>query len=194
MVCTLLGSTAFDGLSRTRWWTDLTLDLDPAASTVAGTAGLLACVGIVAVTYTAATRAARQYRRARPGDDADDRLERQFVHSLVPILIGYTIAHYFSLLLFQGQMGYILGADPFDRGWDLFGTADWKMNLVLISTSAIALIQVGAIVFGHILGVVAAHDRAIALFRGRDTLRAQTLLLATMVFYTLSGIALLVGT
>jgi hypothetical protein len=36
------------------------------------------------------------------------------------------------------------------------------MNLVLISTSVIALIQVGAIVFGHILGVVAAHDRAIA--------------------------------
>jgi hypothetical protein len=68
------------------------------------------------------------------------------------------------------------------------------MNLVLISTSVIALIQVGAIVFGHILGVVAAHDRAIALFRGRDALRAQTLLLATMVFYTLSGIALLVGT
>ena len=194
VVCTLLGSTAFDGLSRTRWWTDLTLDLGAAASTLAGTAGLLACVGIVAVTYTAATRAARQYRRARPDDDADDRLERQFVHSLVPILIGYTIAHYFSLLLFQGQMGYILGADPFDRGWDLFGTADRKMNLVLISTSAIALIQVGAIVFGHILGVVAAHDRAIALFRGRDTLRAQTLLLATMVFYTLSGIALLVGT
>jgi len=71
---------------------------------VAGTAGLLACVGTVAVTYTAATRSARQYRRARPGDDADDRLERRFVHSLVPILIGYTIAHYFSLLLFQGQM------------------------------------------------------------------------------------------
>jgi hypothetical protein len=103
VVCTLLGSTAFDGLSRTRWWTDLTLDLDPAASIVAGTAGLLACVGTVAVTYTAATRSARQYRRARPGDDADDRLERRFVHSLVPILIGYTIAHYFSLLLFQGQ-------------------------------------------------------------------------------------------
>ena len=148
----------------------------------------------MAVTYTAATRAARQYRRARRGDGVDDRLEQEFVHSLVPILIGYTIAHYFSLLLFQGQMGYILGSDPFDRGWDLFGTADWKMNLVLVSTSAIALIQVGAIVTGHVLGVVAAHDRAVALFKGRDTLRAQYLLLTTMVFYTLSGIALLVGT
>jgi hypothetical protein len=194
VVCTLLGSTAFDGLSRTRWWTDLTLDLDPTASTLVGTAGLLAAIGIVAVTYTAATRAASQYRRARPGDGPGDRLEQQFVHSLVPILIGYTVAHYFSLLLFQGQIGYILASDPFDQGWDLFGTADWKMNLVFVSTSAIALTQVGAIVCGHVLGVVAAHDRAVALFRGRDTLRAQYLLLTTMVFYTLSGIALLVGT
>ena len=194
VVCTLLGSTAFDGLSRTRWWTDLTLDLDPTASTLLGTAGLLGCIGVVAVTYTAATRAARQYRRARPGEEPDDRPEREFVHSLVPILIGYTVAHYFSLLVFQGQMGYILASDPLDRGWDLFGTADWRMNLVVVSTAAIALIQVGAIVCGHVLGVVAAHDRAVALFRGRDTLRAQYLLLATMVFYTLSGIALLVGT
>jgi hypothetical protein len=198
VICALLGSTAFDGLSRTRWWTDLTLDTGPVESTVLGTAGLLGAIGVVAVTYTAAIRAAERYRRVRPaaaaGGDPEVPLSWQFAHSLVPILIGYTIAHYFSLLLFQGQMGYILGADPFDRGWDLFGTADWKMNLVLISTSVIALIQVGAIVFGHILGVVAAHDRAIALFRGRDTLRAQTLLLATMVFYTLSGIALLVGT
>jgi hypothetical protein len=192
VVCTLLGSTAFDGLSRTRWWTDLTLDLDPTASTLIGTAGLLAAIGIVAVTYTAATRAAGQYRRH--GDGLGDRLEQQFVHSLVPILIGYTVAHYFSLLLFQGQIGYILASDPFDQGWNLFGTADWKMNLVVVSTSAIALTQVGAIVCGHVLGVVAAHDRAIALFRGRDTLRAQYLLLTTMVFYTFSGIALLVGT
>ena len=68
------------------------------------------------------------------------------------------------------------------------------MNLTLVSTSAIALIQVGAIVTGHILGVITAHDRAVALFKGRDQLRGQYLLLTVMVFYTLSGIALLVGT
>jgi hypothetical protein len=68
------------------------------------------------------------------------------------------------------------------------------MNLVLVSTSAIALIQVGAIVTGHVVGVVTAHDRAVALFKGRDKVRGQSPLLVTMVFYTLSGIALLVGT
>jgi hypothetical protein len=194
VVCVLLGSTAFDGLSRTRWWNDLIANADVTMNTLLGTAGLLGCIGVVAATYTAATQAGEQYRRGRPPADPNDRLDRQFVHSLVPIVIGYTVAHYFSLLVFQGQMGYILASDPFDRGWNLFGTVDWKMNLVLVSTAAIALVQVGSIVTGHVLGVVTAHDRAVALFKGRDRARGQLLLLVTMVFYTLSGIALLVGT
>jgi hypothetical protein len=78
---------------------------------------------VVAGTYTAATHAGERYRRPRPARGPNDRLDRQFVHSLVPILVGYTIAHYFSLLVFQGQMGYILGSDPFAMGCDLFGTA-----------------------------------------------------------------------
>jgi hypothetical protein len=199
VICVLLGSTAFDGLSRTRWWSDLTLDTGPVESTVLGTAGLLGAIGVVVATFTAAIRAAERYRRVRPAAAAgvgnpEVPLSWLFAHSLVPILIGYTIAHYFSLLVFQGQAGYILASDPLQKGWNLFGTADWRMNLLLVSTSAIALIQVGSIVTGHVLGVVAAHDRAVGVFRGRDMLRGQYLLLTTMVFYTLSGIALLVGT
>jgi hypothetical protein len=194
VVCVLLGSTAFDGLSRTRWWTNLTINLDPGPSTLIGTVGLLGAIGVVAATYTTAVRAARRYRRVQPATNPGDHLERVFVHSLVPILVGYTVAHYFSLVIFQGQMGYILASDPLDRGWDLFGMADWRMNLLLVSTVAIAVIQVGAIITGHILGVVTAHDRAVAVFDKRDQVRGQYMLLVVMVFYTLSGIALLVGT
>jgi hypothetical protein len=192
VVCVLLGSTAFDGLSRTRWWNDLIADADPLANALLGTVGLLAAIGIVAGTYTLATYTLAT--RAAPTSQSGERLDRRFVHSLIPILVGYTVAHYFSLLIFQGQNGYILASDPFDTGWDLFGTGNWKVNFLLVSTSTIALIQVGAIVTGHILGVVTAHDRAMATFRGRDKVRGQYLLLTTMVFYTLSGIALLVGT
>jgi hypothetical protein len=193
VVCVLLGSTAFDGLSRTRWWTDLTADAGVTASALLGTAGLLGSIAVVAGTYAAATRAGQRYRPAAAANDPDGRMDRLFIHSLVPIVVGYTIAHYFSLLVFQGQNGYILASDPFGDGWDLFGTADWKMNLLLVSTSVIAVIQVVAIVAGHVVGVVAAHDRAVTLFRGRNRVRGQYLLLVTMVFYTLSGIALLVG-
>jgi hypothetical protein len=194
VVCVLLGSTAFDGLSRTRWWSDLIADASLSANTLLGTAGLLASIGIVAGTYGFATRYSQRYRPKTATGDPDERMDRVFIHSLIPIMIGYTVAHYFSLLIFQGQNGYILASDPFGTGWNLFGTADWKMNLLAISTSTIALIQVAAIVSGHVVGVVTAHDRAVAIFRGRNKVRGQALLLVTMVFYTLSGIALLVGT
>ena len=67
------------------------------------------------------------------------------------------------------------------------------MNLLLVSTTAIALVQFGAVVGGHLLGVVTAHDRAVALFPDRDRLRGQSPLLAMMVVYALGGVALLVG-
>lgn len=77
----------------------------------------------------------------------------RFIPSLVPIAVGYTIAHYFSLFVFQGQAGYFLATDPFGTGADLLGTKDWAINYLLVSTAAIALVQVGAIVFGHVAGV-----------------------------------------
>ena len=97
-------------------------------------------------------------------------------------------------MVFQGQVGYILASDPLGRGWDLFGTANWRPNFLAVSTGAIALVQVAAIVTGHVLGVVAAHDRAVAVFADPDKTRAQYPLLGTMVVYTVGGIALLVGT
>jgi hypothetical protein len=193
VVCVLLGGAAFDGLARTRWWASVTgagghVDL------LLGTAGLAAAVGFVAATYLAATRASQRYRRARAAGPEADRLDRRFVHTLLPIAVGYTLAHYFSLLVLEGQNGYIQASDPFGLGWDLFGTAGWVQNPQAVSTATIALVQVSAIVGGHLLGVVAAHDRAMATFRGRDRVRGQYLLFATMVCYTVGGIALLVGT
>jgi hypothetical protein len=191
VACVLLGSAAFDGLARTRLWASVTgrgehVDL------LLGTAGLAAAIGFVAVTYLAAMRASQRFRRVRAAG-ADQRLDRRFVHSLLPIAVGYTLAHYFSLLVIEGQDGYILASDPLGRGWDLFGTAGWARNPTAVSTTTIAIVQVAAIVCGHLLGVVAAHDRAMATFRGRDKVRGQYLLLATMVCYTVGGIALLVG-
>jgi hypothetical protein len=67
------------------------------------------------------------------------------------------------------------------------------MNLLLVSTTAIALVQFGAIVGGHLLGVVTAHDRAAALFPDRDRLRGQSPLLAMMVVYARGALPLSPG-
>jgi len=194
VVCVLLGSTAFDGLTRTQLWSNLTRGTMGLENLVLGTLGLAAAIGFVAVTYVGATRAsARLVHRFKEPEQAAN-LPQQFAHSLVPIVVGYTLAHYFSLLVFQGQAGYILASDPLDLGWNLFGTADWTINFLVVSTEAIALVQVASIVIGHIVGVVAAHDRAVGMFLGRDKRRGQYPLIAVMVCYTAIGITLLVGT
>lgn len=189
-ICVLLGSTAFDGLTRTPVWQNLSGQAERGANLVLGTLGLVGCILAVAVTYVGATSFSARYlgdeRRALPLADL-------FAPSLIPIAVGYTIAHYFSLLVFQGQAGYILAADPLGKGSDLLGMSDWRINYVVVSAAAIALVQVGAIVVGHIVGVASAHDRSVELFEGANKARAQYPLLAVMVLYTIAGIALLVG-
>ena len=100
------------------------------------------------------------------------------------------IAHYFSLLVWQGQAGDILASDPFGRGWDLFGTGGWAIDFDVAPPITIAIVQVAAIVLGHLAGVVAAHDRAVALFRLGWAGRSQYQLVAVMVAITMAGLAL----
>ena len=184
-----LGSTTFDGISRTRFWTDLTGDLGTWPLTAVSTVGLVWGVGLVAVAYFGAMRV-----MARMQDRDPDELARAFVHSLVPIVVAYAVAHYFSLLVFEGQTALALASDPFGRGWDLFGTAGRAVNYRTVSTTTIAYVQAAAIVAGHVAGVVLAHDRAIALFGKQQASRSQYPLLAAMVAFTVGGLALLLGT
>ena len=190
VVSVLLGSTAFDGITRTALWTSLTQSQSSLLQLLTGTTGLAGSIAFVAVTFVAACRFSGRY----VPEPSPDGLDQSFVHSLMPIVVGYTLAHYFSLLVFEGQSGYILASDPFARGQNLFGTADWAINYTWVSTSAIALVQVASIVIGHVVGVISAHDRAVAIFPRPAITRAQYSLLAVMVCYSVGGIALLVGT
>lgn len=192
LICLLLGSTAFDGLTRTVAWEEVVSGRGPLALALLGTLGLAGAVGFVAITYVGAVRAVGAIAERAPAGPRGT-LPRSFAHSLLPIAVGYTVAHYFSLLVFQGQAGYILASDPLATGADLFGTSAWQINYTAVSPQTIAVVQVAAIVGGHIAGVVVAHDRAVGIFQGRDKTRSQYPLLALMVMYTVGGIALLLG-
>ncbi|TCC28603.1 hypothetical protein [Kribbella sindirgiensis] len=186
LLCLLLGSTAFDGLSRWSVWTRRTGGLDHIP---AYTVGLIAAVAIVTALFLLAARTTGA-AQIRPGAVGAAGLPGTFVHSLVPIAIGYAVAHYFSFAMFQGQEGWLLATDPFGRGWDLLGTSGTRIDYAFLGTGLIAGVQIGAIVLGHVLGVVSAHDRAADLFRRRQLRRAQYPMLAAMVAFTAGGIAL----
>lgn len=190
LVLIALGSTTYDGLTRTQLWLDLTGDLDNNAYTAAGTAGLLWAIVTVAAAYVVAMKlAARLIQDHTPADD----LRAAFVHSLVPIVAAYAVAHYFSLLVLEGQATIALVSDPLGRGWDLFGTAARTIDFGVVSTTTIAYVQCAAIVAGHVAGVVMAHDRALALFDKQDATRSQYPLLGAMVLFTVGGLFLLLG-
>ena len=193
----LLGSTSFDGFTRASTWADLESDLRAElvdspqrtidlALTALNLVGLAFFILAILATYLAAVAAAERLGRMRRS------LVPDFVLPLVPIAAAYLFAHYFTSFLITGQFIVPLVSDPFGRGWDLFGTADFAPNLTLVSPETVWYAQVVALVVGHVAGLAIAHDRAVAVFEGkRVALVAQLPMLALMVLYTLGGMWLL---
>ena len=83
-------------------------------------------------------------------------------------------------------------SDPFALGWDLFGTAESKIDFFITTAEPIWYAQVGVLVLGHVLGVTLAHDRALTDF-GSDAVRSQYAMLLLMVGLTTSGLLILSG-
>lgn len=192
-VAIMLGSVAFDGFSRTVWWQDrraslaaVSIDHFALTGTLLNVAGLVLAIAAVALAYLGAVELSRRKSGAE-GNQAD-----LYLGSLIPIAAAYAVSHYFSLLLVQGQFAITLASDPLGRGWDLFGTADFQPNIAPLSPNAIWYVQVAALVGGHVLGLVLAHDRALTVAGSPErAVRAQLPLLALMVLYTVTGLWLL---
>ncbi|MDQ3592310.1 MAG: hypothetical protein M3386_05340, partial [Actinomycetota bacterium] len=188
VVAVVLGSTAFDSFSASNWWLDYTAvpgALDP---TVRDTLVLLGFVLFVAVTFGLAAVTA-------PGVTRPERwrLPGLLAHSLVPISIGYVFAHYMTLLLESGQRYLVYLSDPLVTGeHDYLGTIDWTTTYFLsVRPDLVAVLKVVFVLTGHILGVVAAHDRAVRLLPMRHSVSGQLAMLAVMVVYTTGGLLLL---
>ncbi|MGH8990942.1 MAG: hypothetical protein ACRDZ7_05375 [Acidimicrobiia bacterium] len=188
VVLVALGTTSFDGVTRTQFWIDLTVGQSQQDKLLTDTLGMAWMVGVVAILYVGAMRMA-----ARMTGEDHEVLTRAFVHTLVPIALAYAMAHYFSFLVIETNRFIGQVSDPLGRGWDLIGTLDWVDNLKIISASAIAYVQAGSIVLGHVAGVLLAHDRAVARFSGNMATRSQYPLLIAMVAYTVGGLALLLS-
>ncbi|MER5963154.1 hypothetical protein [Streptomyces sp. NPDC002057] len=175
-VCVLLGSTAYDGLSdNPRWIT--TLQTSALGPTPTATIGLLAAVALAAACYGICAGALRLLHRTLTTPLTS------FAHSLLPIALGYLVAHYFSLFVTEGPRTVIVAA----------GTDNALAPAPLLGPAGLATLQVAAIVTGHVLGVIAAHDRSVRLFPPDRAVAGQLPLFALMIAYTLGGIGLLIA-
>jgi hypothetical protein len=79
---------------------------------------------------------------------------------LLPIAVGYLVAHYLTYLLIDGQRIVIAVSDPLQQGWDLAGTAFYEASAGWLPPGLVWTAQLAAVVGGHMLGAWAGHVAA----------------------------------
>jgi len=172
IVALAVGSILYDGLSQTQAWFDLfgvpalavqTVQMFGFMGTIVGAA--LAVTRFVGIGATGA--------------------------GLLPIALGYLVAHYLTYLLIAGQGIVVSVSDPFQRGWDLFGTAFHEPDGAWLPPGLVWTVQLAAVVGGHMLGawgghVVAALDAPSGMPAGALRARQVPLALVMVALTTLT--------
>ena len=186
VVAVLFGSTAFDSFQDSTRWVKFVQSGDTSPYLLNNLALLAFCLtaGAVFALGCVLTGLGDDLRRVD--------LPNQFAHSMVPIIVGYIVAHYLSYLVEVGWLTVIYASDPFSNGSNWFGTADLPLFTWLsYHPTFLANTKVLAVVLGHVLAVVAAHERAIRILPKRHQLTGQLPLLVAMIAFTAGGLYLL---
>lgn len=204
-VLAMLATVTFDGLLETALWQETTSRwlLAPALAPVfaalgrvgigdaqlLNTLGLILMPGVFLLLYLACAWAMAQVTGR---GDTTLALACRFVLTLVPIALAYDLAHNLSMFVASGQFIIPLASDPLGRGWDLFGTAGYKPNLLLIDAATVWYFAVAVIVLGHVAAVYLAHKAALHAFgTRRAALLSQVPMVVLMMIYTMSSLWIL---
>jgi hypothetical protein len=186
VISVLFGSTAFDAFrDSTRW---LTFIQGTGYSTYLqnnlGLLGFCLAVGVIFWLACIATGVGPEQPRRHLPD--------LFAFSVIPIVLGYIVAHYLSYVVEIGTQTLIQASDPLSNGSNLFGTGTLVVPYWLsYHPTFLANTKVLAVVIGHVVAVIAAHERAIKVLPKKHQLTGQLPLLAAMVTFTVGGLYLL---
>ncbi|MFN0115172.1 MAG: hypothetical protein ACKVPY_10890 [Paracoccaceae bacterium] len=198
MMLALLAAGSFDGLYETFFWFALTgqnpLEFQGRSAVIGqNLAGVLAALPLLAALYWSCLRAglvlAGQAQRTAEAF-------RSFAPALLPIALGYHIAHFLPSFLIEIQALPIALSDLLGRGWDIFGHARGHVSTGLFNrldtVRLLWLVQAGAVVAGHAAAILYSHALALRMFpdRRRAAL-AGAPLSAFMLAYSLFGLWLL---
>lgn len=186
VVGVLFGSTAYDSFRGSLAWIRFTQESEVSTFLLDNLALLAFCAGVALILAIGS---------ASTGVDAGTgrrELPALFAHSVVPIIVGYIVAHYLSYLVEVGWDTLILASDPLSNGSNWLGTGDLdRISWFTYNPTLLASIKVAAVVLGHVLGVIAAHERAVRVLPQRHQVTGQLPLLVAMVSFTVGGLYLL---
>jgi len=194
----MLGSGSFDGLNETFWWLDL-LGINPlefpgrSAVIIQNLTGLLVANLALIAAFVLTIRLGLGLAGAPMGLG---RAFCLFAPSILPIALGYHIAHYLPSFLVDAQYALKAASDPMASGADYLGLGQFYVTTGFFNTQSsvrvIWLSQAAAVVDGHIIAVMLAHAIAVReIGSGRRAVLSQAPLALFMILYTLLGLWLL---
>lgn len=194
----MLGSGSFDGLNETFWWLGF-LGVNPlefpgrSAVVTQNIIGLVVANLLLIAVFAATIWLGLRLNRS---DIGLTRAVRIFAPTILPIALGYHIAHYLPSFLVESQYAFAALNDPLARGDDLLGLGTFYVTTGFFNTPdtvrLIWLTQAGAVVLGHVLAVVLAHAVAARCFgSARRAFIGHAPLAIFMIGYTFFGLWLL---
>ena len=190
----ILATITFDGFEATPVWETIqkwfgTISPHLRQEMVASTISLICFSGIFIVTYLGFSALMKITSRTQ---SSIIEIACVFVLSLIPISLAYHLAHYLTYLLIQAQFIIPLISDPFGFGWNLFGTAHYKVNIAIVGAKFAWYTAVIAIVLGHIIAVYISHLISLRTIQDHSSaLRSQYPMLVLMVGYTMVSLWIL---
>jgi hypothetical protein len=200
----MLSSTAFDGVHLTRPWVTLFWkDIYPLLAAVFDRpyfffldlyyawqwTMLILLPFVYLAVYLALLWLAKQVSHSSMPLRA---LALRFAFTLIPIAFVYNMTHYYGELISQGVQIVRMVSDPFNLGWNLFGTAGLFLNPITLDAGTVWHTQVALILFGHIVSVYLAHVEALKVFPNRrHAALSQAPMLVLMVLLTTVGLWIL---
>lgn len=182
----LLASTTLDNVTETVGWSSFVTStgLDALPGEVVESVAFLAFAGIFLAPFLAAVRAGSRGQNVYV-------VARSYGWSLVPIGVAYVLAHNAPLLITGIPELIRTLSDPFDYGWNLFGTRELWSGFAA-SPQLVWYLEIALIVGGHVLGVLAAHRTAVRVAGDHAAaVRSQYALTALMSVYTIATLWLL---
>lgn len=198
----LMASTTYDNLSETVGWFDFlrATNLDEAPDLIVDTAAL----ALLALPFFASFMATMWIAgRSLGWSSSVGELGRRFGWALIPIGIAYVLAHNMPLLITGIPQIVRALSDPFGQGWNVLGTGDLWQGFAA-SPRLVWFLEIGIIVGGHVIGVLAAHRAAVRLVPVRHersaleraaarrmALRSEYALTGLMSIYTVTTLWLL---
>ena len=197
-VTTALALGSFDGLNETFWWM-ARIGINPlefpgrSAVIWPNRAGLLIAIFLVAGVFIAAVWAGLALVSKT---SAFVSLFGKIGLTLLPIALGYHIAHFLTSAMVNLQYVPLVLNDPLNNGAKLLGISDYFVTTSFFNqhhtVQRIWLTQAGAIIVAHMLAVILSHVIALKAFGSHKLAVISQLPVAVfMLAYTVFGLWLL---